>query len=107
MSRSVFVTGLILALLGLLCFSLSLITAGGGNQLVSVARKSVIKSTGISSVALNSPAMAVNSVQEGLGLYGLLSDIPGGYCYFSDDEKIYPPPVLKEHRFQVEIIRKN
>ncbi len=70
-----------------------------------VAGKAVIQSTGISTLAINSPGLAARNIHAGWGIYSILSDIPGGYSCFSDDEKLDPPPGLNETIYQIEIRR--
>ena len=96
---------LIFVLFGLSCLAYSFLENPCQEPSISVAGRSVIQGTGITCLSVNYPGMALGAAMEGLGLYGMLSDMAGGYSYFSDDEKIDPPPVPKGAEFQIEIIK--
>ena len=98
--------GLILSFM-LLFFLACFLLINPDDHYALIAKKWFVKGVGISSISVNYPGMALNTAHEGLGLYGILSDIPGGYSYFPDDEKTDPPFPPMNAGYHIEVIKDN
>lgn len=65
-------------------------------------KESVLRLLGIASLSLSSDCISTRNPIE--GIYGCLSDIPGGYCYHSSCDIVCVPELPDDFSFILKII---
>ncbi|KPJ53917.1 hypothetical protein AMJ39_02705 [candidate division TA06 bacterium DG_24] len=69
-----------------------------------VARRALLQSLGVSSLAVTSECTLVRSLTEGLS--GCLGDVPGGYCTYTSCDVVTLPDFETDFAFELRIVRK-
>lgn len=66
------------------------------------ARRALLQSLGVASLAVTSECTLVRSLTEGLS--GCLGDVPGGYCTYTSCDVVTLPDFQSDFAFQLRIV---